>query len=41
MNESLEEWATLLFLDDLGAKVDAFIADVHAGTGNELFHLLL
>jgi hypothetical protein len=30
-----------LFLDDLVAEVDAFVADVHAGAGDELLHLLL
>ncbi len=29
------------FLDDLVAQVDALVADVHAGTGDELFDLLL
>ncbi len=30
-----------LFLDDLVAQVDAFIADVHTGTSDQLLHLLL
>src|SRR5581483_999818 len=30
-----------LFLDDLVAEVDALVADVHAGAGDELLHLLL
>jgi hypothetical protein len=30
-----------LFLDDLVAKVDALVADVHARTGDQLLHLLL
>ena len=30
-----------LFIDDFVAQVDAFIADVHARSGDELLHLLL
>src|SRR3989304_3229646 len=30
-----------LFLDDLVAEIDALVADVHAGAGDELLHLLL
>ena len=30
-----------LLLDDLVAQVDALVADVHAGAGDELLHLLL
>src|SRR3954467_5115776 len=30
-----------LFLDDLVAEIDALVADVHAGTGDELLDLLL
>ena len=29
------------FFDDLVAQLDAFVADVHAGAGDELLHLLL
>src|SRR5205807_7525233 len=30
-----------LLLDDLVAEIDALVADVHAGAGDELLHLLL
>src|SRR6202012_5247804 len=30
-----------LFLDDLVAEIDALVADVHTGTGDELFDFLL
>ena len=30
-----------LFLDDLVAEIDALVADVHAGAGDELLHLAL
>src|SRR5215467_13266622 len=30
-----------LLFDDLVAELDALVADVHAGAGNELAHLLL
>jgi hypothetical protein len=30
-----------LFLDDLVAQIDALVADVHAGAGDELLDLLL
>src|SRR5215472_3827286 len=34
-------WLVSFFGEDLIAQIDALVADIHAGTGNELFDLLL
>jgi hypothetical protein len=34
-------WSISFFGNDLVAQIDALVADRHAGTGNELFDLLL
>ena len=34
-------WLVSFFGDDLIAQINALVADIHAGTGNELFDLLL
>lgn len=39
--EDREGRLTELLLDDLVAQLDALVADVHAGTGDELLDLLL
>src|SRR5260221_8058572 len=34
-------WLVSFFGEDLIAQIDALVADIHAGTGNQLFDLLL
>src|SRR5260370_17270328 len=34
-------WLVSFFCEDLIAQIDALVADIHAGTGNQLFDLLL
>jgi hypothetical protein len=38
---ALRAWLVSFFGEDLIAQIDALVADIHPGTGNELFDLLL